>query len=279
MNHSAKELCRKATETLKAAGIENSAAEARWLAERFFCCSTTRLAADFEVINPAQFLRAVQKRASGVPLQYIIGTEDFMGLDIKVGIGVLIPRPETELLVRTGAEIVPRAKVVWDLCAGSGCVGLGLRTLLPDASIFFVEKYAAALKRLRENVGEKENCTVVRADILKNRLTKLPAPDLILCNPPYIPQGDIPGLQREVLHEPKTALDGGADGLKFYRALAQIAQKRLKKEGAFCAELGIGQYREVSALFFGFETAFRRDEAGIERVITVKYPKNVTKCK
>ncbi len=270
---SAKKLCREATETLKAAGIENASAEARWLAERFFCCSAAQLAADFEVVSPDDFLRAVQKRAAGMPLQYLLGTQDFMGLEIKVGKGVLIPRPETELLVHMGAKAVPGAKVVWDLCAGSGCVGLALHTLLPDAGIFFVEKYAAAIKLLRENVGQKENCNIVRADLLKNKLTKLPEPDLIVCNPPYIPQGDIPGLQREVLHEPITALDGGADGLKFYRVLAQLAKKRLKKGGALCAELGIGQAEDVKTLFWGFDTAIFRDEANIERVILVKIHK------
>ncbi|HOP11373.1 MAG TPA: peptide chain release factor N(5)-glutamine methyltransferase [Oscillospiraceae bacterium] len=270
MNKSAKKLYREAVETLKAAGVENTAAEARWLAERFFCCSAAELAMDFEVENPSAFLRAVQTRATGEPLQYIIGTQDFMGLEIKVARGVLIPRPETELLVRAGARAVPKAKIVWDLCAGSGCVGLGLQQLLPDAKVFFVEKYAAALKILRENVGDRENCAVVRADILKNKLTKLPAPDLILCNPPYIPKDDIPNLQREVLREPCTALDGGEDGLKFYRVLTELAEKRLKEDGALCAELGVGQAADAKEMFCGFTINIDRDESGIERVITMK---------
>lgn len=268
MNRSAKKLCREVTETLRAAGIENAAAEARWLAERHFCCTYAELAADFEVADPVGFLQAVQKRAAGEPLQYIMGTQDFMGLEIKVGKGVLIPRPETELLVRVGAEAVPGAKVIWDLCAGTGCVGLGLLTLLPEAQVFFVEKYAAALRYLYDNVGGRENCTLYQADILKNRLTKLPEPDLILCNPPYIPQGDIPALQREVLHEPETALSGGADGLMFYRALARLAEKRLKKGGAVCSELGIGQAEAVKDIFSKFESYLYKDSAGISRVIS-----------
>lgn len=271
MSQSVKKLTAEAAAVLRTAGIQNAAAEARWLAEHFLGCSTAALAAGFEVEDSSEglsaFLKAVRKRAGGEPLQYIIGTQDFMGLEIKVGKGVLIPRPETELLVRAGAKAVPDAKVVWDLCAGSGCVGLGLRTLLPDASVYFVEKYTAAFKRLRENIGEKESCTVVQADILKNRLMKLPDPDLILCNPPYIPQGDIPALQREVLREPKTALDGGADGLEFYRALVLLAKKRLKAGGALYAELGIGQAGTVKALFFEFDTVLFKDVAGTERVI------------
>lgn len=269
MTSNAKMLCREAAGTLGEAGIENADAEARWLAERFFCCSHAALAADFEVAHPADFLRAVQRRVAGEPLQYILGTQDFMGLEIKVGKGVLIPRPETELLVRVGAKTVPDAKIVWDLCAGSGCAGLGLRTLLPRAQVVFVEKYAAALKFLYYNVGSRENGAVYRADILKNRLTKLPEPDLILCNPPYIPQGEIPALQREVLREPETALNGGADGLTFYRALAQLAQKRLKRGGAVCAELGIGQAEAVREIFSGFESDLHRDGAGIARVVSV----------
>jgi len=267
MSQSAKKLCREAAETLTAAGVENAAAEARWLAERFFCCSTAELTLDFEVKNPSGFLKAIQKRAEGEPLQYLLGTQDFMGLTIKVGKGVLIPRPETELLVKAGAKAVPDAKVVWDLCAGSGCVGLGLRTLQPGAKVFFVEKYAAALEILHENVGEDEHCSIIQADLLKSKLTKLPDPDLILCNPPYIPQDDIPSLQREVLHEPKTALDGGIDGLKFYRALALLAKKRLKEGGVLCAELGIGQAEAVKKIFSGFDTILYEDAQRIPRVI------------
>ena len=270
MNKSAKKICREAAETLKAAGIENAVAEARWLAERFFCCSAADLTSDFEVAEPLAFLKAVKNRAAGEPLQYIIGTQDFMGLEMKVGKGVLIPRPETELLVQVGAMAVPGAKIVWDLCAGTGCVGLGLRTLLPDAQVFFVEKYAAALKILHENVGTFKNCTIVHADILKSKLTKPANPDLILCNPPYIPQSDIPALQREVQCEPRKALDGGADGLMFYRALAESAKKRLSKGGALCVELGIGQADAVREIFSDFETHLYQDEAGIARVMEIK---------
>jgi len=273
MNKNIKTLCREAAVTLRAAGIENAAAEARWLAGHFFCRSAAEFTVDFTPADSSvsEFIEAVQKRAAGEPLQYIMGTQDFMGLALKVGRGVLIPRPETELLVRVGANAVPGAKVVWDLCAGSGCVGLGLRTLLPGVKVFFVEKYAAALKILRENVGENDNCTIVRADLLTSLLAKLPDPDLILCNPPYIPGGDIPALQREVLREPKTALDGGDDGLLFYPVLAELAARRLKEGGALCAELGIGQSGAVTRLFYGFHTSIYRDEAGIERVISAEF--------
>ncbi|HNX14349.1 MAG TPA: peptide chain release factor N(5)-glutamine methyltransferase [Oscillospiraceae bacterium] len=268
MRQSAKKLCREAAETLRAAGVENAAAEARWLAERFFCCSAEELSVDFEVKNPFKFLKAVQKRSAGEPLQYLLGTQDFMGLTIKVGRGVLIPRSETELLVRAGAKAVPRAKVVWDLCAGSGCVGLGLRKLLPEAKVFFAEKYAAALKMLRENVSEDEYCRIIRADVRKNKLLNLPQPDLILCNPPYIPSEDIPSLQREVQREPKCALDGGSDGLEFYRVLASLAKERLKAGGALCAELGIGQAEAAEEIFSEFDTDSCKDAQGIIRVIT-----------
>jgi len=273
MSKSAKLLCREAAAALKTAGVENAAAEARWLAERFFCCSAQQLAADFLVGKPAEFLKAVQKRAAGEPLQYILGTQDFMGMELKVGKGVLIPRPETELLVRVGAKSVPDAKTVWDLCAGSGCVGLGLHMLIPGAQVFFVEKYAAALRVLRKNAQGCENCVIYRADILSSRLTKLPDPDLILCNPPYIPRDDIPNLQREVLREPITALDGGEDGLKFYRALARLAENRLKNGGVLCAELGIGQGKAVKDIFPGRSLHLYQDDAGIERVFAVRSDK------
>jgi len=235
--------------------------------------------------------RLVKRRAAGEPLQYIIGHVDFLGLEIRVGKGVLIPRPETEMLVEEAIKTVKSKSLsvksseknhapftihhshfFLDLCAGSGCIALALAKEFPDAKVYATDVSAKAIKYARDNA----DCNGIRnVTFLKGSLFTPVAEhilfDLITANPPYIRTSDISGLQREVREwEPFRALDGGADGLDFYREILSKAAGYLKEGGWIFFELGFGQSEAVAeiAVKSGFKNIeLTKDFAGIDRVL------------
>lgn len=220
---------------------------------------------------------AADRRASGYPLQYLLGEWEFLRLRLRVGEGVLVPRPDTELLCET---VAARLRQTWngaavrglDLCAGSGCVALGIASLYPHAAIQAVELSDAALPYLRENCARYPHLRVspVQADVLHDSGRFAPV-SFIASNPPYIPPGDLSALMPEVRHEPRLALDGvDADGLRFYRAIAADWLPLLLPNGFCAVEVGVGQAAAVAALFC--EHGLRQveilpDLAGIDRVV------------
>lgn len=220
---------------------------------------------------------AAAQRAEGRPLQYILGQWDFLNLTLSVGEGVLIPRPETELLCEAAAARLPRVPVpqegrrVLDLCAGSGCVSLGLTSLYPAASVTAVELSPAAFRYLEENLYRYPGSRVwpIRADVLTDAPCFGGCYQAVVSNPPYIPSDELPTLMREVRREPRMALDGG-DGYRFYRAIAQQWVPKLCP-GGFCAvEVGQGQAQTVAALWKGAGLTgleILPDLAGIDRVV------------
>lgn len=222
---------------------------------------------------------SLSQRLDGRPLQYILGEWDFLSLTLAVGEGVLIPRPDTETLCETAAAALrelcgsgAEAPRVLDLCAGSGCVGLGLASLYPAAQVTAVELSDRAFPFLQKNIARYPRLKVqaVQADVLEPTAQLSGPYEAILSNPPYIPTGDLPQLQREVLREPTMALDGAEDGLRFYRAIAQMWTAKLAP-GGFCAvEVGFDQAPAVMKLFR--EAGLERlravpDLAGIDRVV------------
>ncbi len=218
-------------------------------------------------------IASATRRANGEPLQYILGQWDFLSLTLEVGEGVLIPRPDTELLCEVAAEKLKNIDrpMALDLCAGSGCVGLGLCSLLPSVSVTEVELSDEALPYLRRNAARYPS---IRAVIVKDNVLapqqEYASVDAILSNPPYIPTKDIPGLMREVQHEPKMALDGDEDGLVFYRAILEHWLPLLKNGGWLLVELGIGQAQDVKAMFEAAglcDTEIHRDLGGVDRVV------------
>ena len=265
-----------ATARLTEAGCEDAAFDARCLLEdlgglpRGHAADDTPLTPEQEVV----LATALTQRTEGRPLQYILGEWDFLSLTLKVGEGVLIPRPDTELLCEVAAEQLrgKSAPRVLDLCAGSGCVGLGVASLHPDAVVTEVELSDAALGYLKENVLRYPDYAVTlrQADVLMD-FDAFDGPyDAILSNPPYIPTADLATLQKEVQHEPQMALDGDADGLKFYRTIAEHWCDKLSPDGFVAVEVGIGQAEDVAALFAaqGLEnTGIYPDLAGIPRVV------------
>lgn len=218
--------------------------------------------------------RLVDRRCQGEPLQYLIGSADFYGRRFAVAPGVLIPRFDTEILVDTALPLLNEGDCILDLCAGSGCIGLTLG-LEKSLSVTLVEKYDGALQILKKN---KEalypSAILLQADVLQDAVDG--TYDMILSNPPYIPTADLADLSPEVKREPVTALDGGDDGLLFYRAIIQRFSPSLKEGGYFLFECGIGQACALEQLLCsaGFCDTFRvRDYGGVERVVGAKKPK------
>lgn len=178
---------------------------------------------------------------SGEPLQYIIGKWDFYESEFYVGKGVLIPRPETEELTEL---VIKKAKtldnpVVLDLCSGSGCIGISVAKAVPKAVVYCVEKSADAMFYLLKNAEGVQNVKIISADIKEPPV--LPEADIIVSNPPYIKTDDLKSLQKEVQFEPQLALDGGADGLDFYRIIADKWKSHIKNSGSLYLEIGDDQ--------------------------------------
>ena len=266
-----------AVSRLQDSGCEDAAFDARCLLEDFGGLTRGHAPDDTPLTEEqaAVLARALDERAAGRPLQYILGEWDFLTLTLKVGEGVLIPRADTECLCEETARRLmgmdsPR---VLDLCAGSGCVGLGLASLYPSAQVTAVELSDAALAFLRENVARYPQyaVTVKQADVLRDADAFDGALDAIVSNPPYIPTADLDGLMREVRREPRMALDGDADGLVFYRAITERWLPKLRDGGVCAVEVGIGQATDVAALFAAAGLAdvrIVRDLGGVERVVS-----------
>lgn len=276
-----RELYRALCACLEEGGVDSPAFDAACLLERYAGVRRGELPIKGDRIasKAQEALRAARRRAEGEPLQYLLGEWDFLNLTLEVGEGVLIPRPDTELLCETAAERLKRLGMpdsqplrVLDLCAGSGCVGLGTASLTPGIAVTAVEYSAEALAYLRRNIAWYPELRVepVRADVLRDAGRFPDGWAAILSNPPYIPAADLPGLMREVQREPRLALDGGEDGLRFYRAIVRDWVGKLAP-GGFCAvEVGIGQAEPVAALFRGAgleNVETRRDLGGVNRVV------------
>ena len=268
-----------ATARLTDAGCEDAGFDARCLLEDFGGLPRGRRADDTPLTGAQESVlaAALEERAEGRPLQYILGEWEFLSLTLKVGEGVLIPRPDTELLCETAARHLAHrpAPRVLDLCAGTGCVGLGVASLVPDARVTAVELSEDALPYLTENVARYPayHMTVQKGDVLADHGAFSGPYDAILSNPPYIPTGDLAGLQREVQREPQMALDGTADGLAFYRTIAEHWCEKLAPDGFCAVEVGAGQAEGVAALFAakGLKTVdILPDLAGIDRVVVAR---------
>ena len=278
-----RELYRALRSCLEQGGADAPAFDAACLLERF--AGVRRGELPLKGTQPAppeaerEALRAARRRAAGEPLQYLLGEWDFLNLTLEVGEGVLIPRADTELLCEEAARRLnamegrpgdPRR--VLDLCSGSGCVALGLASLAPGVSVTAVEWSDDALAYLKRNCGRYPQLPVqpVKADVLRDAGQFPGGLAAVVANPPYIPAPDLAGLMREVQREPRMALDGGEDGLLFYRAIARDWAGKLAP-GGFCAvEVGVGQAGQVADLFReagleGIGTA--RDLGGVERVV------------
>ena len=225
-----------------------------------------------------QLRQLASRRLEGEPLQYLLGEWEFYGLTLKVGPGVLIPRPDTETLVEAGLSYLKGRTGcrVLDLCAGTGCVGLAVeRSAKNISALYALEKEEAAFFYLKENLAAYESRIM---PLHQDGLAPGPEADrldLILCNPPYLTGEDMESLQTEVRYEPPSALDGGEDGLDFYRRLTAVWKDRLVSGGLLAYEIGMGQQEDVSRILTreGLEQIhWKEDLSGIVRVVAGRKP-------
>lgn len=217
------------------------------------------------------FLSLAQRRIKREPLQYIVGEAPFLGRLFQVDSRVLIPRPETEELCRWVLEIFPDSVPfsLLDLCCGSGCIGLSIVAERSSAAVTLADISSEALAVASCNASRFHLQAALHQGDLTEGLQEQSF-DCVVSNPPYIPSGECPLLQPEVLQEPLIALDGGADGLSFYRRIAEEASRVLKDDGFLFLELGYGESDEVSSLLSsaGFSgITVRKDFNGIPRMM------------
>ena len=219
----------------------------------------------------------VLRRAKHEPINYILGEKTFMRNVFKVTPATLVPRPETELLVESLVKAAPLLQAdgevkILDIGTGSGAIIVSLLDYLPQAKGVGVDISVDALVVAKENaeqIGVKERCGFLRSDVF-SRVPLEKKFDIIVSNPPYIPAADIAGLAQDVQREPHGALDGGEDGLDFYRRICAEAAEHLADDGLLAFEIGINQSEAVCRLCLehGFKKAVvRKDYAGIDRMV------------
>ncbi len=241
---------------LKKAGVESAQLEAREIIcfaadknrEHFYRDMSLYVSGDLE----HRVEELVQRRLAGEPVAYIIGEWEFYGLTLDVSREVLIPRMDTEVLSERAilaARGAGEGCRVLDLCAGSGCVGLAIASQAPECRVVLAELSEGALRVCKQNVRRNElnaRVTCLSVNALEAPNSSLWDFDVIVCNPPYIPTGDIDGLDTSVKdYEPRLALDGGADGLDYYHAIAAKWKSALRLGGTLIFEVGMGQASAV----------------------------------
>ena len=255
-------------------GVENARLEAEWLLAAATGHNRVGLYVNYDQPLTEAELAAcrgeVVRRARREPLQYILGSQEFCGFDFTVTPAVLIPRHDTEVLVEEAVKRAGAGARILDIGAGSGCIAVALAKALSGVEVWGVEQSAAALVVAEQNV-ERHG---VKVTLFEGSLfepfsdTRF---DLIVSNPPYIPTADLETLQPEVRdHEPQGALDGGPDGLDYYRRIVPAAPAHLNPGGWLLVEVGIGQAPDVAGMFTaaGFtETFTARDPNQIDRVV------------
>lgn len=272
-----------ATASLRQGGIENPRLDAEVLLAFVLQTTRTSLYINMESTVPepdrVRYISLVQRRLTGEPVAYITGHREFMSLAFRVDRNVLIPRPETELLVEEALTIKPLSII--DVGTGSGAIAVSLAYYLPTSLVTAVDIYPDALgiaAANAENHGVADRITFVQGNLLE----PLDNPelfgrfDLIAANLPYIPSGEMNNLPVDVRRfEPATALDGGADGLYYYRLLGPGAYRLLKNSGILLLEIGYGQFAELKdflAVLGYANITVVKDLAGLDRIVKATKP-------
>lgn len=255
---------------LNAAGIENFAREAAILIEEL--CGSFSESLDY---TSSALDEAIERRCQGYPLQYIIGKWWFCRCEFEVDENCLVPRPDTECVVEEALRLLPRGARFADLCTGSGCIAISLLDLRDDLSAAAVELYPKTLQIAKRNAaknGVADRLRFICGDVLGGRVLGDEGFAAIISNPPYIRSEVVDSLVGEVTHEPRAALDGGSDGLVFYRAIIEKYAKNLDAGGCFIFEIGYDQGAEIAELAEagGFSCVVKKDLGGNDRVAILR---------
>ncbi|KPK01129.1 MAG: hypothetical protein AMK71_06760 [Nitrospira bacterium SG8_35_4] len=281
---------RDVSEILSRHGIESAEKEAQLLITYSLSVDLVDIYRDNPEVKDEWSMaidRMVARRIRREPLQYILGYVNFLGLRISLGRDVLIPRPETEMMVEYAAKAVSvqRSAVsngqgitILDLCTGSGCIALALAREFPGSLVYGVDISEDAVGYARRNALDNDIANALfLCSSMFDAIQRGERFDVVISNPPYIPTSDIKNLEPEIKQwEPRTALDGGADGLDAYRSIIPRAGNFLKNNGILILELGIGLAQPVSGMaehagFSGIEIT--KDFAGIERIFRAAWIK------
>ncbi len=272
------DVVREAADLLGTAGIERPRWTAEQLADAVLGCEPLTLIVEPPAVAPEaadEVRRRAALRAQGIPLQHLTGVAGFFGHDFLVRPGVFIPRPETERLVEAAVQEVARrpGATVLDVGTGTGAIAISLTLAAPVGTMLGLDVNRRALGLAAENAGRLGAAARVRwacADLLS--ACGAGRADVIVANLPYIPSSALPGLPREVRHDPSSALDGGPDGLTFIRRLMDQAARGLRRPGALLLEVGAGQadavVREVGRAWD--QTAIVADDTGMARVVILR---------
>jgi release factor glutamine methyltransferase len=270
-----KQLLQTGRELLKQQGIADADLDAWYLLAHVFKMKRTDLLlkGDLLVDEEAgqQYLELIHQRATHIPLQHVLGTQEFMGLEFEVNGDVLIPRQDTETLVEEVLKYCDD-KSVLDMCTGSGCIIISLAKLGKLRHAVGVDLSEKALAVAAGNVDKH----MVTVDLLQSNLfdSVKGSFDIIVSNPPYIPSGDIEDLMSEVRDfEPRMALDGSGDGLEFYRCISKAAKEHLNPDGLIFYEIGYNQGEAVKLILKeeGFtEVIIKKDLSGLDRIVAAR---------
>lgn len=254
---------------LKANGVD----EAENKALNAVCCIAGIKLGEYQsykddFVNMKRLADFLWRLKTGEPLQYVMGKWDFYESEFFVGEGVLIPRPETEELTELVIDYAKSLEkpVIFDLCSGSGCIGISVAKKLSNAFVYCIEKSKDAYKYLERNAKDVANVECILGDI--NNEFDLPSADIIVSNPPYIKSGDMKTLQKEVKKEPSMALDGGDDGLDFYRIINDKWKKYLKDNGRLFLEIGEDEGESIKDALSAFSNiTVKKDLSGNDRMV------------
>ena len=265
---------------LKQSGISDADFDSLYLLEHFFGADRTTLILHGDRIADEKlcerFFGAIEERKTGKPLQYIVGKWNFMGYDFLVGEGVLIPRDDTEIVVETALEFlknIENPKVI-DLCSGSGAIAVSIAKIFPNSDVTALEYSDLAIDYLNKNIelNGADNVKVFKGDVTKcSGEFANESFDLVISNPPYIETDEIDTLQTELQFEPRMALDGGKDGIYFYRSIAGNWSSKVRKGGMIAFEVGEEQFEPVSYMVKnqGFENVtYKLDLQGFKRTVS-----------
>lgn len=292
-----RDMITEGADKLAKAGIECADNDAKLLARHILNCDYTRLTLiymdEVDIDTCKKYYQLIDKRCEHYPCQYIIGTQDFMGIEFEVSENVLIPRPETEILVETALDYakkyqyksldseacvgVTKSIRVLDMCCGSGCIGISFklsrmnnRYLGDEVDLADISDYAISLTE-KNNLKHNAHCNIIKTDLFENIHSRY---DMILSNPPYIKSRDVDGLMEDVrLYEPRLALDGKEDGLYFYDRIIREAGTYLNENGIIIFEIGYDQAEDIRTLLV--ENAFLdvkiiKDYAGLNRIVCAR---------